>query len=160
MPPPDASARPTDSVADLVALVSAACANASVRQKMHRLLCLPAPERGALLHVWLSDLIISGAPRPLVRAVACLQNPQVADQAGSLVAKSRQQVRRIRRAGAVLLVMFGSGLGLAVGAAAGSAFSAGLASPASTGALVGYAALGVLALGALAGGYWLWRAPG
>ena len=62
-------------------MLRSACSDRAVYARLERLLSLPDAARRAVVHAWVSDLLIAGAPRDFVQAVACLLDDRVAESA-------------------------------------------------------------------------------
>lgn len=76
------------SVADVdgfIDLLRAACSDDKVNATLQRLLALPDEKRRNLVHTWVTDLLIEGAPREFTQAVACLMDDAVAEKAYEVI---------------------------------------------------------------------------
>lgn len=62
-------------------LLRVACGDRSVNATLERLLSMPDDGRKALVHNWVSELIVNDAPKDFVRAIACLLDDRVAEKA-------------------------------------------------------------------------------
>ncbi len=92
------------SVADIegfVGLLKAACENPQINATLERLLAMPDAQRQGVVRSWVSDLIIAGAPRELIEAVACLIDDAVAEQAYAVIYQYRRESIDNDRAGHV-----------------------------------------------------------
>lgn len=71
------------SVAELdtfITLIRVAREDTAVRSDLVRLLARPASARHALVHTWVSDLLIAQAPQEFIDAIACLSDDAIAAQ--------------------------------------------------------------------------------
>lgn len=76
--------KPPRSVAEIeafVGLLKAACADDKVNATLRRLLEMPDSRRQGVVHAWVTDLLIEGAPREFTQAVACLMDDAVSERA-------------------------------------------------------------------------------
>jgi hypothetical protein len=76
------------SVADIegfVGLLQAACDDPGINATLERLLSMPDDRRRGLVHTWVSDLLIEGAPKDFIEAVACLMDDAVAEKAYEVI---------------------------------------------------------------------------
>lgn len=74
----------TRSVAEVdgfVDLLRAACADERINATLRRLLEMPDGKRQGVVHAWLTDLLIEGAPKEFTQAVACLMDDAIAERA-------------------------------------------------------------------------------
>ena len=76
-----------------VNLLKAACADAKINATLERLLSMPDERRRGLVHAWVSDLLIAGAPSDLVQAIACLTDDAIAEKAYEVIYDCRQASR-------------------------------------------------------------------
>jgi hypothetical protein len=84
---------PRRSVAEVegfVSLLMAACNDSTVNATLERLLSMPDDKRRNLVHVWVSDLLIEGAPRDFIQAVGCLMDDAVAERAYEVIYKCKR----------------------------------------------------------------------
>jgi hypothetical protein len=79
---PQPSVGEVDTFIDLLRL---ACDDGHVHATLMRLLAQDPPRRHALVHNWVSDLLISEAPRTFKQAIACLMDDAVAEQARAVI---------------------------------------------------------------------------
>ncbi|HSI55468.1 MAG TPA: hypothetical protein VK981_15950 [Ramlibacter sp.] len=68
-----------------ILMLQAACDDRAMNERLDRLLSLPDGRRQALVHSWVSDLIIARAPRAMIEAVACLADDRVAEKAYEVI---------------------------------------------------------------------------
>ena len=73
-----------------VGLLTAACNDPKINSTLEKLLAMPDERRRGLVHTWVSDLIIEGAPKDLVEAVACLMDDAVAEKAYEVIYKCQR----------------------------------------------------------------------
>ena len=74
-------------VKGFVDLLAAACNDAKVNAALERLLSMPNAKRQALVHAWVTDLLMQDAPRDFVQAIACLEDDAVAEKAYEVIFK-------------------------------------------------------------------------
>ena len=86
--PASSSAPHRPSVGDIegfITLLRAACADRKMNERLQALLSLPDEKRKALIHTWVSDMMIDGAPRNFIAAIACLANDAIAEKAYEVI---------------------------------------------------------------------------
>ena len=64
-----------------VTMLVAACDDATMYERLERLLSMPDEKRQALVRTWVGDLLIAEAPRDFVQAIACLLDDRIAEKA-------------------------------------------------------------------------------
>ncbi len=82
------------SVADVesfITMLRVACEDRSINERLERLLCLPDTKRQAVVHSWISDLLIARAPKDFIAAVACLSDDKVAEKAYEVIYKCKRE---------------------------------------------------------------------
>ena len=87
------SGSPPRTVGDIegfVNLLRAACDDSTVNTTLERLLSMPDERRKGLVHTWVSDLLINGAPQNFVQAIACLMDDAVAEKAYEVIFKCKR----------------------------------------------------------------------
>ena len=72
-------------------MLRTACENRMVYDRLEALLSLPDAKRRAELDVLITDLLVAGAPRELVAALACLSDDKVAEKAYEVIAKCQRR---------------------------------------------------------------------
>ena len=85
--------KPPRSVAEIeafVGLLKAACADEKINATLRRLLEMPDARRQGVVHAWVTDLLIEGAPREFTQAVACLMDDAIAERAYEAVFECRR----------------------------------------------------------------------
>jgi hypothetical protein len=84
-----ASARRTaKSVAEIetfITMLTTACEDESIRQRLERLLSMPDRKRQAVVRAWVNDLLIAQGPGDFTQAIACLLDDRVAEKAYEVV---------------------------------------------------------------------------
>lgn len=83
--------RSVGEIRTFVTMLETACEDATVHQRLERLLALPDEERQAVVHAWVTDLLIAQAPRDFVQAIACLLDDRVAEKAYEVIFKCRRE---------------------------------------------------------------------
>ncbi len=81
------------SVADIdsfITLLRVACEDRAVNDRLEKLLSLPDQKRQAVLHAWVSDLLIARAPRDFTAAIACLLDDRVAERAYEVIFRCKR----------------------------------------------------------------------
>lgn len=73
-----------------ITMLLAACENRMVYERLENLLSMPDDKRQALVHTWVTDLLIAEAPRDFVQAIACLLDNRVAEKAYEVIFKCRR----------------------------------------------------------------------
>lgn len=85
---------PPRSVAEIeafVGLLRAACDDKKINTTLQRLLEMPNARRQGVVHSWVTDLLIEGAPREFTQAVACLMDDAIAEQAYAAIYQCRRE---------------------------------------------------------------------
>jgi len=77
-------------VEGFVNLLLAACDDPKINAALERLLSMPDEKRRSMVHVWVSDLLISEAPSDFVQAIACLMDDAVAERAYEAIFKCQR----------------------------------------------------------------------
>ncbi len=75
---------PPKTVADLesfVDLLKAACHDPRINVTLEKLLSMPDEKRQGLVHTWVTDMMIAGAPQNFIQAIACLMDDAIAEKA-------------------------------------------------------------------------------
>jgi hypothetical protein len=73
-----------------VGLLKAACSDEKINATLRRLLEMPDSRRQGVVHAWVTDLLIEGAPREFTQAVACLMDDAIAERAYEAVFECRR----------------------------------------------------------------------
>ena len=68
-----------------ITMLRVACEDREVNGRLAKLLSLPDQKRQAVLHAWISDLLIARAPRDFTAAIACLLDDKVAEKAYEVI---------------------------------------------------------------------------
>lgn len=68
-----------------VTMLRAACDDRKVHERLERLLSMPDEKRQAVVHAWVNDLLIAGAPRDFIQAIACLSDDRIAEKAYEVI---------------------------------------------------------------------------
>lgn len=71
-------------------MLRAACDDRKVHERLERLLSMPDEKRQAVVHAWVNDLLIAGAPRDFIQAIACLSDDRIAEKAYEVIFKCRR----------------------------------------------------------------------
>ena len=84
---------PPRTVADIdmfIELLRAACNDSKINATLENLLSLPDTRRQALVHTWVTDMMIAGAPPDFIQAVACLMDDAIAEKAYEAIYNCRR----------------------------------------------------------------------
>lgn len=90
------------SVADIesfITMLRVACEDRKVSERLERLLSLPDAKRQAVVHSWVSDLLIAGAPKDFIAAVACLSDDSIAEKAYETIYRCKPRRAHTERDG-------------------------------------------------------------
>jgi hypothetical protein len=68
-----------------ITMLVTACEDEAVYQRLERLLSLSDQKRQALVHAWVTDLLIARAPADFTQAIACLLDDAVAEKAYEVI---------------------------------------------------------------------------
>ncbi len=68
-------------IESFIGMLGAACENPAINERLSKLLEMPDERRQAVVHAWVSDLIIAKAPAHFIQAIACLMDDEVAETA-------------------------------------------------------------------------------
>jgi len=77
-------------IESFITMLTAACEDASVYEKLERLLSMPDQKRQTVVRAWVNDLLIAQAPGDFVQAIACLVDDRVAEKAYEVIFKCRR----------------------------------------------------------------------
>ena len=89
-PGTDARRRTVGEIDGFITLLRAACDDRTVNDALQKLLCLPDERRRALVHTWVSDLLVKQAPPDFIEAIACLLDDAVAEEAYAVIFQCRR----------------------------------------------------------------------
>jgi cytochrome b561 len=64
-----------------ITMLRTACDDRTVYEQLEYLLSMPDQKRQALIHAWVSDMLIKEAPKDFIQAIACLQDDEIAEKA-------------------------------------------------------------------------------
>jgi len=82
--------RTVGEIEGFINLLLAACDDKKMNATLERLLSLPDEERRALVHSWVSDLLVKEAPKEFTEAIACLLDDAVAEKAHEVIFQCRR----------------------------------------------------------------------
>jgi hypothetical protein len=82
--------RTVGEIETFVTMLATACADETVYRRLETLLSMPDEKRQAVVHSWVSDMLIAQAPRDFVQAIACLLDNAVAEKAYEVIFKCRR----------------------------------------------------------------------
>jgi hypothetical protein len=77
-------------IESFITMLRTACEDRKVNARLEKLLSLPDDRRKAVVHAWVSDLLIADAPREFIQAIACLLDDQVAEKAYEVIYQCRR----------------------------------------------------------------------
>jgi hypothetical protein len=93
------SPRSVAEVEGFVDLLAAACRDPKINATLEKLLVMPDERRRGLVHTWVSDLLIEGAPKDLIEAVACLMDDAVSEKAYEVIYNCKAEGERRKSEG-------------------------------------------------------------
>jgi hypothetical protein len=73
-----------------ITMLRTACEDKNVYERLEQLLSMPDQKRQAVVHSWVSDMLIAEAPRDFIQAVACLLDDRVAEKAYEVIFKCQR----------------------------------------------------------------------
>lgn len=77
-------------VAMFITMLRTACEDKTVYERLERLLAMPDGTRQGVVHAWVNDMLIAGAPKDFIQAVACLIDDRVAEKAYEVIFNCRR----------------------------------------------------------------------
>jgi len=77
-------------IGSFITMLCVACEDASINERLEKLLSLPDGERRGVVHAWVSDMLIAQAPKDFVAAIACLSDDRIAEKAYEVIFKCRR----------------------------------------------------------------------
>lgn len=89
-PKPGSSRRTVGEIDGFITLLRAACDDRTVNDALEKLLSLPDERRHALVHTWVSDLLVKEAPKDFIEAIACLLDDAVAEKVYEVIFQCRR----------------------------------------------------------------------
>jgi hypothetical protein len=84
-PEPQQPARSVSEIGSFITMLRAACEDRGINERLEKLLSLPDDKRQAVVHAWVSDMLIAQAPKDFIAAIACLLDNQVAEKAYEVI---------------------------------------------------------------------------
>jgi hypothetical protein len=82
--------RTVGEIEGFINLLRAACEDQKMNAALEKLLSLPDEKRRALVHSWVSDLLVEQAPKDFTEAIACLLDDAVAERAFEVIFQCRR----------------------------------------------------------------------
>jgi len=73
-----------------VTMLQVACEDASINERLERILSLPDKRRRGLIHTLVSDMLVAKAPKDFIAAIACLMDDEVAEKAYEVIYHCRR----------------------------------------------------------------------
>lgn len=73
-----------------ITMLRVACENPEINAQLERMLSMPDEKRRALVHTWVSDMLIARAPNDFVSAIACLLDDAIAEKAYEVIFQCRR----------------------------------------------------------------------
>jgi len=86
----DTKRRTVGEIESFINLLRAACDDPKMNAVLEKLLSFPDEKRRALVHSWVSDLLINEAPKDFTEAIACLLDDSVAEKAYEVIYQCRR----------------------------------------------------------------------
>ncbi len=71
-------------------MLRVACEDAAINARLEKLLSLADDERRGIVHAWVTDMLIAGAPKDFIAAIACLSDDRVAEKAYEVIFKCKR----------------------------------------------------------------------
>ena len=90
MAPDVRSPRTVGEIETFVTMLKVACEDDTVNRQLQRVLSMPDNKRQAVIHSWVSDLLIAEAPQDFIQAIACLLDDAVAEEAYEVIYQCRR----------------------------------------------------------------------
>ena len=87
--------QPPKTVADVesfITMLRVACEDRGINDRLERLLSLPDPKRRAVVHAWVSDLLVAQAPQDFIAAIACLLDDEVAEKVYEVIYRCKREI--------------------------------------------------------------------
>lgn len=78
---PQSPLRSVTDIDEFVNLMRAACVDPEINATLEQLLSMPNDKRQSLVHTWVTDMLIAGAPPNFIQAIACLMDDAIAEKA-------------------------------------------------------------------------------
>lgn len=85
------SPRSVARIQSFIDLLKAACSDDKINATLRRLLEMPDDKRQGVVHAWVTDLLIEGAPREFTQAVGCLMDDAIAERAYEAIYHCRRE---------------------------------------------------------------------
>jgi hypothetical protein len=82
--------RSVGEVETFITMLRAACEDRTVYERLEHLLAMPDEKRQGVVHAWVNDMLIAGAPQDFIQAVACLMDDRVAEKAYEVIFNCRR----------------------------------------------------------------------
>jgi hypothetical protein len=77
-------------VETFITMLRTACEDRTIYERLEHLLAMPDEKRQGVVHAWVNDMLIAGAPQDLIQAVACLMDDRVAEKAYEVIFNCRR----------------------------------------------------------------------
>lgn len=77
-------------IESFITMLRVACEDASVNDRLERILALPDEKRRGLIHALVSDMLVAKAPKDFIAAIACLMDDEVAEKAYEVIYRCRR----------------------------------------------------------------------
>lgn len=78
-------------IGSFITMLRVACEDRSVKERLEKLLSLPDARRQAVVHSWVSDLLVARAPADFIAALACLSDDKVAEKAYEVIYRCKRE---------------------------------------------------------------------
>jgi hypothetical protein len=77
-------------IESFITMLTTACADDSVYQRLERLLSMPDRKRQAVVRAWVNDLLIAQGAGDFTQAIACLLDDRVAERAYEVIFRCKR----------------------------------------------------------------------
>ena len=78
-------------IQSFIRLLRVACEDKTINSELERLLSFPDEKRQAMVHNWITDLVIGDAPKDFIAAIACLSDDSIAEKAYEVIFNCKQR---------------------------------------------------------------------
>ena len=89
--PKEGGERSVADVESFITMLRVACEDPRINAQLERVLSLPDEERQSFIRTWVSDIMIKGAPKDFIAAIACLSDDRVAEKAYEVIFQCRRR---------------------------------------------------------------------
>ena len=82
--------RTVGEIEGFISLLRAACDDRLVNSALEKILSMPDDKRKSFLRGWINELMVKGAPKDFIEAIACLIDDAVAEKAYEVIFQCRR----------------------------------------------------------------------